>query len=133
MSSAFTLTFTAAPEHIDENGHVNNTVWVRWMEELAAAHWLADARPEDITAYVWIVTRHEIDYRRNVRVGESVTGRTEIREAPRGSRFVRHIAFTDAEGRELVDARTVWAMIDRTTGRPARVPAALAARFLPSD
>lgn len=133
MSSSHGLTFTAGPAHIDANGHVNNAVWVRWMEELAAAHWLADADRADIEAYRWIVTRHEIDFRGNVRAGEQVTGMTEIREPPHGSRFVRHIAFADAGGRELVRARTVWALIDRASGRPARVPATLAARFLPGD
>ena len=38
MSNRFAMTFTALPEHIDENGHVNNTVWVRWMEDIAIAH-----------------------------------------------------------------------------------------------
>ena len=50
------MTFTAAPEHIDENGHVNNTVWVRWMEDIATAHWMRDADPAHVAAYAWVVT-----------------------------------------------------------------------------
>ncbi len=130
MGSAYSMSFLAGPEQIDENGHVNNTIWVRWMEELAGAHWLADAAPEHIEAYGWIVTRHEIDYRGNIGLGERATGTTEIRDPPRGSRFVRHITFTDASGRELVRAATTWAMVERATGKLARVPPALAARFL---
>ena len=131
MSHRFTLSFTALPEHIDENGHVNNTVWVRWMEEIATAHWMADARPEDVEAYVWVVTRHEIDYRANVGPGEQVEATTEIREGPTGARFDRHVIFRDAAGKELVRAKTTWAMIDRTTGRLARVQPEVAAPFLP--
>ncbi|MFL6740838.1 MAG: acyl-CoA thioesterase, partial [Sphingomicrobium sp.] len=41
----FELTFTAAPEHIDELGHVNNAVWVQWMEQVATAHWRSVADP----------------------------------------------------------------------------------------
>lgn len=41
-----TLTFTATPEHIDELGHVNNTVWVQWVQDIATAHWAAVASPE---------------------------------------------------------------------------------------
>ena len=60
MSNRFSRAFTALPEHIDANGHVNNTVWVRWMEELAVAHWDAQALPEHVEAYAWVVTRHYV-------------------------------------------------------------------------
>ncbi|MEO6041132.1 MAG: acyl-CoA thioesterase [Croceibacterium sp.] len=130
MSSTFALTFTALPEHIDENGHVNNAVWVRWMEDLATAHWLADADPAHLAAYAWVVTRHEIDYRGNVREGEAVTGTTEILEGPSGARFDRHFTFANAAGKAIVRARTTWAMVDRETWRVMRVPPEVAAPFL---
>ena len=130
MSNRFALTFTALPEHIDENGHVNNTVWVQWMEDLATAHWMRDARPEDVAVYAWVVTRHEIDYRGNVAEGEQVTGTTEIREGPSGARFDRHFTFTDAGSKAVVRARTTWAMIDRASGKLTRVPAEVSAPFI---
>ncbi len=129
----FSLSFTARPEHIDENGHVNNAVWVRWMEDLATAHWMADADPAHVAAFAWVVTRHEIDYRGNIREGEEVEGLTEIREGPSGARFDRYFTFTDARGKALVRARTTWAMIDRETGRVMRIPAEVAAPFLPEN
>ena len=48
MSGRFTQTFVAGPEHIDVLGHVNNAVWVQWMEAIATAHWEAVGRPEHI-------------------------------------------------------------------------------------
>lgn len=131
MSHRFALRFTALPEHIDENGHVNNTVWLKWMEELSTAHWVAEADPAYVAAYAWFVLRHEIDYRGNVGLGASVHGVTEIRDGPRGARFDRHFSFSDAEGRELVRAKTTWAMIDRATRKLVRVPPEVAAPFLP--
>ena len=130
-SSSHSLTFTARPEHIDIYGHVNNTVWVRWMEDLATAHWNAVAPPEHVNAYAWFVTRHEIDYRGNIQEGESCTGTTAIREGPSGARFNRHTTFCDMDGKVLVTAKTTWAMIDRATGRLMRVPREVAAPFLP--
>jgi acyl-CoA thioester hydrolase len=124
------MTFTALPEHIDENGHVNNGVWVRWMEDLATAHWLRDARPEDVAAYAWVVTRHEIDYRGNVSLGEQVTGTTEIREGPSGARFDRHFTFANAVGKAIVRAKTTWAMVERQGFKVTRVPPEVAAPFL---
>ena len=124
------MTFTALPEHIDENGHVNNAVWVRWMEQLATAHWLADADPGHVAAFAWVVTRHEIDYRGNVGEGDRVTGTTDIHEGPSGARFDRHFVFADVSGKAIVRAKTTWAMVDRHTGRVMRVPPEVAAPFL---
>lgn len=126
---SFGRTFTATAADIDELGHVNNAVWVRWIQEVATAHWRAVADPAHVAAYVWVVTRHEIDYLRALREGESVTARTWIPEAPRGARFDRHVAFTGADGHEHVRARTTWAILD-ARGRPIRVPAEVAAPFL---
>ena len=133
MSNRHQHTFAARPEHIDANGHVNNAVWVRWMEDLAVAHWLADALPEHVEAYAWVVTRHEIDYRGNVTEGAEVTGVTEIREGPKAARFDRHFTFTDTAGKVLVRAKTSWAMVNRETFRVMRVPAEVAAPFAPES
>ena len=127
---AFTLAFTAALGDIDELGHVNNAVWVRWIQDIATAHWLAAAEPADVEAWLWVVVRHEIDYLRALTIGESVTGRTWVGDAPRGARFDRHVEFLGADGKAHVRARTTWAMIDRATGRPMRVPESLAGRFM---
>ncbi|MXO65846.1 acyl-CoA thioesterase [Altericroceibacterium endophyticum] len=129
--SSHRLRFTAEPRHIDVNGHVNNAVWVQWMEDLSTAHWEAVAPAEHQQRYAWLVTRHEIDYRGNIREGESVEGVTEIREGPRGPQFTRHYSFRNEAGKAIVTARTRWAMIDRETLRLTRVPAEVAAPFLP--
>ncbi len=130
MNARFTLTFRAAPEHIDMMGHVNNTVWLQWVQDIATAHWEAVAAPEHQAAYAWVVTRHEIDYRGNIGVGEGVTAETFIPQGPSGVRFDRCVVFRNEAGREIVSARTTWAMIDRATGRLLRVPAEVAAPFL---
>ena len=129
----FSLTFAALPEHIDELGHVNNAVWVQWMEAIATAHWEAVALPEHRAAYAWVVTRHEIDYRGNIAAGESVTAETFIPEGPSGARFDRRVDFRNRAGKVIVSARSTWAMVDRATGRVLRVPAEVAAPFLRAD
>ena len=130
MANRHSLTFTAGPEHIDVLGHVNNAVWVQWMEAIATAHWLQDGRPEDVARYAWVVTRHEIDYRGNIGPGESVTAETEIPEGPSGARFDRRVDFRNHAGKVIVAARSTWAMVDLATRRLTRVPAEVAAPFL---
>ncbi|GGB88244.1 thioesterase [Novosphingobium endophyticum] len=129
MTNSFTCTFTAEREHIDQMGHVNNAVWVQWMEAIATAHWEADALPEHKARYAWVVARHEIDYRGNIREGESVVAETFIPDAPQGARFDRRVDFRNAAGKVIVSARTTWAMIDIQSGRIMRVPPEIAARF----
>lgn len=126
-----TLTFTARPEQIDELGHVNNAVWLQWVQDIAVAHWEAVAAPGHKAAYVWVVTRHEIDYRGNIAEGESVTAETFIPEPPTGARFDRCVEFRNAAGKVIVAARTTWAILDRASGRILRVPKDVAAPFLP--
>ncbi|HEV2866740.1 MAG TPA: acyl-CoA thioesterase [Allosphingosinicella sp.] len=126
----FEKRITASAEDIDELGHVNNAAWVRWIQDIATAHWQITARPEHRDAYVWVVTRHEIDYLRAVRPGETVTGRTWVPDPPQGARFVRHMEFVGDDGKSRVRAKTTWAMLDKATGRPLRVPPEVAAPFL---
>ena len=126
----FEKQITAGPDDIDELGHVNNAVWVRWIQEMATAHWYAVAPAEHVDAYIWVVIRHEIDYLRAVLPGETVTGRTWVGEAPKGARFDRHVEFLGADGKPRVRAKTTWAIIDKASGRPLRVPPEVAAPFL---
>ncbi|MDP8995272.1 MAG: acyl-CoA thioesterase [Pseudomonadota bacterium] len=126
----FELRITATADDIDELGHVNNAVWVRWIQQVAIAHWEAAAAPEHQRAYLWVVTRHEIDYLRGVGPGETVTARTWVPDPPRGARFDRHILFLGEDGKPRVRSVTTWAMLDRATGRALRVPPEVAAPFL---
>jgi acyl-CoA thioester hydrolase len=126
----FTHRFVAAPDDIDELGHVNNAVWVKWIQELAVAHWTAVAPPEHQDALIWVVTRHEIDYRGNLSVGEEAIGETWVPQAPRGARFDRHFRFVGMDGRVRVEGVTTWALIDRATGKLLRVRPEVAAPFV---
>lgn len=130
MSAGFELQITAALADIDELGHVNNAVWVRWIQDVATAHWAAVADPAHVDAYVWVVVRHEIDYLGNVDAGQTVTARTWIEDGPRGARFDRHMSFTGSDGKVKVRAKTTWAIVDRVAGRVIRVPKEVAAPFL---
>lgn len=130
MPTPFVTTITALPEHIDEMGHVNNAVWVQWLQEVATRHWQAVAPPDHIEAYVWVVNRHEIDYRGNVQAGAVVTAKTWVGESPRGARFDRFVEFTGPDGKVKVSAKSTWVIVDRVSGRILRIPPEVAAPFL---
>ena len=129
MSQPFTRSFTAEPHHIDELGHVNNAVWVQWIQDLATAHWDAVARPEDHAKVFWVVVRHEIDYRGNIAAGDSVTGETWIDGASKGAKSDRRVDFRNQAGKIIVAARTTWAMLDKDSQRLKRVRPEIVAPF----
>ena len=126
----FEMTLIALPEHIDELGHVNNAVWVQWMEQVAVAHWRSVADPAHQDDYFWVVVRHEIDYLRAALEGEKIVARTWAGDAPRGARFDRHMEFIGEDGKPRVRAVSWWAIIDKATGRPVRVPEEVVAPFV---
>ncbi len=123
------MTFTALPEHIDELGHVNNTVWVGWVQDIATAHWAAAARPEDVERFFWVVIRHEIDFRGNIEAGQSVTAKTWIENPPQGAKSDRRVDFINDAGKVIVSANTTWAMLERESGRLSRVREEIIAPF----
>ena len=127
---AFELTLTAGPEHIDELGHVNNAVWVQWVQQVAVAHWEAVADPAHKAAHYWVVVRHEIDYLRAAHESDRITARTWVGDAPQGARFDRFVEFMGTDGKVCVRCKTQWAIIDKTLGRPIRVPPEVVAPFI---
>ena len=84
MSSApFEKSVSVMPEDIDEQNHVNNTVYLRWVQEVATAHWKAVASREAQKGIGWVVLRHEIDYKAPACLGDDVLLRTWVGQATR--------------------------------------------------
>ena len=130
MSSArFEMIIPVLPGDIDEQNHVNNTVYLRWVQDVATAHWRAVASPKAQQTIGWVVLRHEIDYKGPATLGDEVVLRTWVGKATRLT-FER---FTEVrrnrDGRLLSEARTLWCPIDAQSGRPVRVSEEVRSRF----
>ncbi|MBC7446682.1 MAG: acyl-CoA thioesterase [Hymenobacteraceae bacterium] len=127
--NAFPLTVAVQPGDIDDLQHVNNMVYLRWVQEVAGAHWGAVAPTEAQTGLVWVVMRHEIDYKVAAKLGDEVLLQTWVGTAV-GVTFERHTRISRAaDGVVLAQARTLWCPINAQTGRPQRVTAELRALF----
>lgn len=125
----FSLPITVSPSDIDGLGHVNNVVYLRWMQEAASAHW-ETAAPEALKSRVsWVVTRHEIDYTAPAFVGEQLVATTWVGE-PSGATWERFIEIRrTADDRLLARGRSLYAALDPGTGRPRRIDALLRQPF----
>jgi len=117
----FELAIAVDPGDIDRLGHVNNVTYLRWVQEAAVAHWSAAAPAADQARLLWVVVRHEIDYKQPAFAGDSIIARTWVGEATR-VRFDRHTELLRGRDRALLArARTVWCPVDARTGRPVAV------------
>jgi len=125
----FIVPLQVRPEHIDDNGHVNNVVYVGWLQEAGTAHWNARFGVEDRTKWSWVALRHEIDYLRGL--GPASTGvvaRTWVGD-PQGPRFNRYVRIEDDQGRVCAQGVSEWCLVEAATLRPHRIPATMLPAF----
>jgi len=125
----FELRVSVRPDDIDQLGHVNNLVYLRWVQDVAIAHWTAAADAADQAALYWVIARHEIDYRRPALPDDDVVLRTWVGAATR-LKFERHTEILRSHDAALLaQARTLWVPMARATGRPTEVSDEVRLRF----
>ena len=128
-SARFEIIVSVLPDDIDEQNHVNNTVYLRWVQDVATAHWRAVASTEAQATIGWVVLRHEIDYKAPAALGDEVVLHTWVGKATRLT-FERFTEIRrNGDGRLLSEARTLWCSMDAQTSRPVRVSAEVRAQF----
>jgi len=128
-SPVFEMTTPVSPRDIDEQNHVNNTVYLRWTQDVATAHWKSLAPAEAQAAIGWVVLRHEIDYKSPASLGDEIVLRTWVGKASR-LKFERFTEIRRKINNQLLaQARTLWVPIDTRTGKPTRVSAHVRSQF----
>lgn len=117
----FTMTRTVVPADIDELNHVNNVVYLQWIQDVAKSHW-QQVGQHRMNEVVWVASRHEIDYLAPAFLGDPIEVGTWVGQA-QGARFERFIVIRHAQTKkEMVKAKTIWVMLDAQTFNPRRVP-----------
>jgi acyl-CoA thioester hydrolase len=116
-------------EDIDAQGHVNNVVYLAWVNDIAIAHWASLTDDAARARLIWVALRHEIDYKAEALLGDTVRVRTWT-GAARGLRYARHTQiFRDADHTLLAEALTYWCPMDAATRKPTRPSADITALF----
>jgi len=109
------------PGDIDELGHVNNVVYLRWVQDIAITHWHRVAPPEMIGSDIWVALKHTIEYRDPILPGETAEIRTWL-GAIHGPRFDRHVDIRKPGAKRFsARATTEWCRVDIATRRPKRI------------
>ena len=123
-SATFSYVIRVQPSEIDELGHVNNTVYLRYAEDVARTH--SDALGLSLNVYkalgvVPVVRRHTITYFQSAVLGDGVVVSTCV-EAFKGARAGRKTRLERTDGVLLAEIETEWVWIRVDSGRPTRVP-----------
>lgn len=128
MPHVFYLPITVAPEDIDELNHVNNIVYLRYVQDAAIGHW--KTVPHEIASQIiWMARRHEIDYLKQAFLGEELIAKTWVDDFV-GVKSIRHCEIMRGE-EVLARSVTHWISLDAQTLRPKRITEEIIKQFFP--
>jgi len=128
--NAYRHTIVVEHADIDELGHANNVVWVRWVNETAIAHSRSVGLDRQLyfsMHVIWVVRRHDIEYLAPALEGETLEAATWVADL-RGATSRRRTVI-ERDGRLLLRAETTWALIDTDTSKPRRIPTEILERY----
>ncbi len=129
---AFLHRFTVPGDAIDENGHVNNVVYIQWMQDAAIRHAAASGGTAAMRAAgcTWLVRSHKIEYLSPAYPGDCIEASTWV-EYFRGVRSLRQYRFVrTSDSRLLARGETMWVSVSASTGRPHAIPGSVIACFM---
>jgi acyl-CoA thioester hydrolase len=129
-SRAFQHPIGILADDIDHMGHVNNSVYLKWVQEAVIRYWESLAPPEAVTRNLWVALKHEISYRRPTFVDDTVVADV-IAEKVEGARALFTTVIKRGE-EVLAEVKSTWCCLDAVSHRPARLARDIAARFLPN-
>ena len=116
-------------DDIDHMGHVNNSVYLKWVQDAVVKFWETVAPPEAVARHLWIALAHEIQYRRPTFVDDVVVADV-IAERVAGAKAMFTTVIKRGE-EVLAEVKSTWCCLDAVTHRPARLAIDIARRFLP--
>ena len=119
MSTIFEHKIKVSSADIDDLNHVNNAVYVQWMDKVASKHWSFLTKENPLSEYIWVVIRHEIEYVKEAILGDEILVKTWVGET-RGFKSERFMEFYKND-KLLVKAKTIWGMLDAITYKPSRI------------
>jgi acyl-CoA thioester hydrolase len=117
------------PGDIDFLGHVNNAVYLKWVQEAVVAYWERVAPAEAVAQHLWVALKHEITYRRPAFLDDAIAAQV-VADGVQGARAFFSTLITRGE-EVIAEVKSSWCCLDAVTHRPARLARDVVRRFLP--
>jgi acyl-CoA thioester hydrolase len=119
------------PGDIDHMGHVNNSVYLKWVQEAVVRYWEKIAPADAVAGHLWVALKHEISYRRPAFLEDNVVADV-IADRMHGARAF-FTTIVRRGGEVIAEVKSTWCCLDATTRRPARLGADVTDRFISQD
>ncbi len=116
------------PADIDHMGHVNNSVYLKWVQDAVVDYWQSVAPPDAVARHLWVALKHEITYLKPTFLQDNVVAEV-IAEKVDGARAFFTTVLRRGED-VLSEIHSCWCCLDAATQRPARLAREIATRFL---
>jgi acyl-CoA thioester hydrolase len=116
------------PADIDHMGHVNNSVYLKWVQDAVVDYWQSVAPPDAVARHLWVALKHEITYLKPTFLQDNVVAEV-IAEKVEGARAFFTTVLRRGED-VLSEIHSGWCCLDAATQRPARLAREIATRFL---
>ena len=117
------------PADIDHMGHVNNAVYLKWVQEAVIDYWSSVAPPDAVASHLWVALKHEITYLRPTFLQDNVVAEV-VAEKVQGARAMFTTVLRRGE-EVLSEIKSSWCCLDAVSMRPARLAREVVGRFLP--
>ena len=118
------------PADIDHMGHVNNSVYLKWVQDAVVDYWQSVAPPDVVAGHLWVALKHEITYRKPTFLQDSVVAEVFAEKVEGARAFFSTVVRRGEE--VLSEVRSTWCCLDAATRRPVRLANEVASRFLPA-
>jgi len=119
------------PADIDHMGHVNNSVYLKWVQDAVVRYWEKVAPSEAVSRHLWVALKHEIEFRRPTFL-EDVVVADVVAERVQGAKALFTTVIKRGE-EVLAEIKSTWCCLDATSLRPARLAKDVISRFLPQE
>lgn len=109
---------------VDGNGHVNNVVYIQWMQDAAIHHARATgcAQIASSLGATWVVRTHHVEYLRPAFADDTIRVLTWVSNFRKVQSLRKYKLVRVGDETVLAQAETDWVFVDATTGRPRAIP-----------
>ena len=122
---AFEQHIRVVASDIDDLNHVNNVVYVQYIQDIAVAHWASVAPSELKSQIIWVVRRHEIDYLRSAVLGDELRIKTWAGEYTAATWERLCEIYRVSDNQLIVKSKSVWVALDAVTNKLRRMDESL--------